>query len=139
MDYPIKLKRDDDGTFLATSVDFPELTTFGEDREDALRHAVDALEEAIAGRIARREEIPQPSKGRNRAHLPTQTEIKVLLYNAMQEQGVRKSELARRLRWHTPQVDRLLNLRHASRMDQIESAFDALGARLSIEVERTGE
>ncbi len=138
MDYPIKLKRDDDGTFLATSVDFPELATFGEDREDALRHAVDALEEAIAGRIARREEIPQPSTGRNRAHLPTQTEIKVLLYIAMREQGVRKSELARRLRWHTPQVDRLLNLRHASRMDQIESAFNALGARLSIEVERTG-
>ncbi len=135
MDYPIKLTRDDDGSLLATSKDFPELTTFGEDREDALRRAVGAIEEAIAGRIARRQEIPEPSKGRNRVHLPTQTEIKVLLYNAMREQGVRKSELARRLRCHTPQVDRLLNLRHASRMDQIESAFDALGARLSIEVE----
>lgn len=136
MDYPIRLNRDNDGTYLATSKDFPELTTFGEDREDALRHAVDALEEAIAARIARREDIPQPSKGRNRVHLPTQTEIKVLLYSAMREQGVRKSDLAKRLRWHTPQVDRLLNIRHASRMDQIESAFGALGARLLIEVKR---
>ncbi len=136
MDYPIKLTRDEDGSLLATSVDFPELTTFGDDREDALHHAVDAIEEAIAARIAHRREIPQPSKGRNRVHLPTQTEIKVLLYIAMREQGVRKSELARRLRWHLPQVDRLLNLNHASRMDQIESAFDALGMRLSIAVER---
>ena len=136
MDYPIKLTHDDDGSILATCKDFPELTTFGEDREDALRHAVDAIEEAIAARIARREDIPQASKGRNRAFLPTQTEIKVLLYMAMREQGVRKSELARRLRWHTPQVDRLLNIRHASRMDQLESAFEALGARLSIEVKR---
>ena len=136
MDYPIRLAQDDNGTFLATSVDFPELSTFGDDRDDALRHAVDALEEAIAARIARREDIPQASKGRNRVYLPTQTEIKVLLYIAMREQGVRKSELAKRLRWHTPQVDRLLNLRHASRMDQIQSAFNALGARLSIAVER---
>lgn len=135
MDYPIKLTRDEDGSLLATSKDFPELTTFGEDRDDALRHAVDALEEAIAGRIARREDIPAPSKGRNRVYLPTQTEIKVLLYNAMREQGVRKSDLAKRLRWHAPQVDRLLDLGHASRMDQFESAFDALGVRLSIEVE----
>ena len=135
MDYPIKLTRDDDGSFLATSRDFPELTTFGGDRKGALRHAVDALEEAIAGRIARREAIPAPSKGRNRVHLPTQTKIKVLLYNAMRDQGVRKSDLAKRLGWHAPQVDRLLDLGHASRMDQFESAFDALGVRLSIEVE----
>ena len=134
MDYPIKLTRDGD-TYLATSRDFPELTTFGEDREDALRHAVDALEEAIAGRIAHRQAIPAPSKGRNRVHLPTQTEIKVLLYNAMRDQGVRKSDLAKRLRWHAPQVDRLLDLGHASRMDQFESAFGALGVRLSIAVE----
>ena len=44
MDYPIRLNRDGD-TYLATSKDFPELTTFGEDREDALQHVVDALEE----------------------------------------------------------------------------------------------
>ncbi len=134
MDYPIKLTRDGD-TYLATSKDFPELTTFGEDREDALRHAVDAMEEVIATRIAHRQEIPPPSKGHNRVRLPTQTEIKVLLYTAMLDQGVRKSELARRLRCHLPQIDRLLDLNHASRMDQLESAFDALGVRLSIEIE----
>ena len=136
LSYPIRFRRDDNGTVVATCRDFPELTTFGDDRDDALGHAVDALEEAIAARIAKRGDIPAPSNGRTRATLPVQTEIKVLLYNAMREQGVRKSELARRLRWHLPQVDRLFDLRHASRMDQLESAFTALGARLSIEVVR---
>lgn len=134
LSYPIRFRQDDNDTVLATCRDFPELTTFGDDRDDALLNAIDALEEAIAARIARREDIPAPSPGRHRATLPAQTEMKVLLYNAMREQGVRKAELARRLKWHVPQVDRLFDLRHASRMDQIESAFSALGARLSVEV-----
>ena len=47
--YPITLE-EDDGAMLATSPDFPELTSFGDDADDALAHAVDALEEAIAAR-----------------------------------------------------------------------------------------
>ena len=43
LSYPIELE-DDDGTVLATSRDFPELTTFGDDRAEALARAVDALE-----------------------------------------------------------------------------------------------
>jgi antitoxin HicB len=134
--YPIRYRRDDNGTFLVIAPDFPELTTFGDDRDDAMNHAADALEEAIAARIARREDVPAPSAGRNTVILPAQTEIKVLLYKTMREKGVRKSELARRLRWHMPQVDRLFDFRHASRLDQLESAFTALGTRLSFQVTR---
>jgi antitoxin HicB len=132
LSYPIDLTDDDNGTVLATSPDFPELTTFGEDRDDALLHAVDALEEAIAARIAHREDVPVPSAGRYRAALPTQTALKVLLYRAMRERGVRKAELARRLHWKGPQVDRLLDLRHASRLKQLDDAFHALGLTLAI-------
>ena len=132
LSFPIRLTEEEDGTFLATSPDFPELTTFGEDREDALLHAVDALEEAIAARIAHREEIPTPSKGRHQVVLPTQTAMKVQLYRLAKAQGVTKAELARRLHWHGPQVDRLFDLNHASRMDQIDAAMSALGARVTV-------
>mgnify|MGYP001497239528 CR=1 FL=1 len=54
----------------------------------------------------------------------------------MRREGVHKAELARRLHWHKPQVDRLFDFRHASRMDQLESAFLALGVRLNVEVTR---
>jgi antitoxin HicB len=47
---------------------------------------------------------------------------------------VRKADLARRLGCHMRQVDRLLDLRHASRLDQIEAAFAALHKRVVIEI-----
>jgi hypothetical protein len=43
-------------------------------------------------------------------------------------------ELARRLNWHLRQVDRLLDLLHASQLDQLEAAFRALGKRLAVEI-----
>ena len=58
--YPIKLEPDDNGTLLVTCPALPEVTTFGEDEEDAKRRAADAIEEALAARIADGTEIPQP-------------------------------------------------------------------------------
>ena len=61
---------------------------------------------------------------------------KAALYEAMREQGVGRAELARRLRWHLPQVNRVLDLRHASRMEHVEAALAALGLRLIVDVAR---
>ena len=107
--YPITLE-DDDGTLLATSPDFPELTTFGDDRKD----------------------IPTPSQGETYAVLPTLTSVKVMLYQGMREQGVGKAELARRLGWHMPQVDRVLDVQHRSRLDMMDAALGAIGQRLHV-------
>ncbi len=59
---------------------------------------------------------------------------KVFLSNEMILQGVRKAELARRMGVHMPQVDRLLNVRHASRIEQVESALGQLGRRLDVSI-----
>ena len=131
--YSIALE-DDDGTLLATSPDFPELTTFGTDGEDALARAADALEEAIAARIHDGRDIPSPSQGRQVAVLPTLTAVKVMLYQGMREQGIGKAELARRLGWHLPQVDRILDVHHNSRMDQVDAAMGAIGRHLHVKV-----
>ncbi len=129
--YPIVLE-DDHGAVLATSPDFPELTTFGDDREEALARAGDALEEAIAARIHDRRDIPAPSRGEISAVLPTLTSVKVMLYQGMRDQGVGKAELARRLGWHMPQVDRVLDVNHHSRLDQMDAALGAIGKRLQV-------
>ena len=131
--YPIVLD-DDDGAILVTVPDFPEVTTFGEDREEAIARAGDALEEAIAARIHDRAAIPVPSRGKAYAPLPTLTSVKVLLYQGMREQGVGKAELARRLGWHLPQVDRVLDVEHHSRLDQMDAALGAIGRRLEVTV-----
>ncbi len=135
MRYPVKLTHDDNGTVLVTAVDFPEVVTYGDDRDDALARAVDAIETALMGRIAGREEIPRPGKtGKTFAVLPALTAAKLSLYWAMHEDGVGKAALAKRLGWHLPQIDRLLDLNHASKLDAIEAALAAMGRNLEIKV-----
>jgi antitoxin HicB len=134
--YPVDLEPDTNGTVLVTFPDFAEAATFGDDEDDALLRAVDALETVLAARIDDREDIPAPSPvaGRPCAVLPALTAAKVLLYRTMREAGIRKADLARRLGWHGPQIDRLLDLNHASRLDQIEAALAALGKRLTVDL-----
>ena len=90
--YPIQLEEDD--AVLVTSPDFPELTTFGVDRDEAVARAAYALEEAIAARIHDGKDIPLPSSGPDYAVLSTLTAVKVMLYRGMKEQGIGKAELA---------------------------------------------
>lgn len=135
MRYPVKLAADDNGTILVTLPDFPEVITFGDDREDALARAVDAIETALMGRIAAREDIPRTGKmGKNFAVLPALTAAKLALYWAMRDEKIGKATLARKLGWHLPQIDRLLDMRHASKLGAIEAALSALGRTLEIKV-----
>jgi len=134
--YHVKLSKDTNGTILAEIPDVPEAVTFGDDREEAVLRAPDAIETVLIGYMADRRAIPMPRAGAKRpyATLPALTEAKLALYSEMQAAKVGKAELARRLNCHLPQIDRLLDLRHASRLDQLESAFHALGKQLSVEI-----
>jgi antitoxin HicB len=136
--YPVRLSRDTNGTILVDFPDVPEAHTFGEDEDEALMQAVDALESALSMYIDDRRDIAKPSPVKRRGKfvtVPALTEAKLALYSAMRAQRVGKAELARRLNCHLPQVDRLLDLLHSSRLDQLESAFRALGKRITIVVE----
>jgi antitoxin HicB len=135
--YPVSLEPDENGTLLVTCPDLPELATWGEDEGDSLRRAADAIEEALAARIAHRDDIPEPSAARGRPipSLPPLTVAKVALYRAALTSGVTKAELARRLGWHAPQIDRLFDLRHRSKIEQIDQALRILGKQLVVSVQ----
>jgi antitoxin HicB len=137
--YPAALTSDPDGGFTVTFRDVPEAITEGDTREEALLRAEDALESALAMYITAKEPLPAsstPKFGEEMVPLSALGMAKTALYDAMREQGVGRAELARRLRWHLPQVSRLLDLRHASRMEHVEAALAALGLRLIIDVAR---
>jgi len=147
--YPIKLAPDDNGTLMVTCPLLPEVTSFGDDEADAMRHAVSAIEEALAARVDDGLDIPAPptrASARSRASstryggravaLPLMTALKVALYRALRETGITRAELMRRLGWNRESVDRLFRLDHASRLDQIEAAFKALGRRVDLSIER---
>ena len=134
--YRVKLSKDTNGTILVEVPDIPGAVTFGEDREEALLRAPDAIETVLIGYMADRRDIPMPGAGVKGPFvtLPALTEAKLALYQSMRAAGVGKAALARRLNCHMPQIDRLVDLRHASRLDQLEAAFRALGKQLSVEV-----
>jgi antitoxin HicB len=136
-DYPVTLTQDD-GTVLVTFKDVPEAITFGTDESEALMHAVDALETGLSFYIDDKRPLPMPSKPKRGQQTVSPTALecaKLGLYQAMMDQGIRKTDLARRLGWHLPQVDRLFNLKHSSHIKHVETAAIVLGKRLVMSVE----
>jgi antitoxin HicB len=133
--YPVVLEPDD-GTILVTFPDVPGAITFGDDEEDALYRAVDALETMLGAMIADREPIPNPSPTRGRPTVsPTLLgALKVTAYEAMRGRGWRKADLARAMGLNPRQIDRLLDLRHASTIAQLETALTVCGKRAEVAV-----
>jgi len=135
-DYPVTLTPDD-GTVLVTFADVPEAITFGMDEDEALLNAIDALETGLSFYVDARKALPvasQPATGQKTVRPSALECAKLGVYKAMTDQGIKKAELARRLGWHMPQVDRLFDLRHASRLDQIEAAANVLGKHVHVQV-----
>lgn len=135
--YPVRITTEG-SAFLAQFPDVPIAHTFGDSKKECLRSALDALETAFIALMSDRSTIPEPSRirrGMDSVTLPALAEAKISLYREMLAADMRKAELARRLGWHKPQVDRLLDLRHDSRLDQIERAFAVLGKRMRIAIE----
>ena len=136
-DYPVVLEEQPEGGFVVTFPDVPEAITQGEDEDEALLYAVDALETALSFYVDARKPLPKASKAKRgqRVVSPSALECaKLGIYQAMTEQGIKKAELARRLTWHMPQGDRLFDFKHSSRMDQIEDAARALGCFLVVNI-----
>jgi len=137
-DYPVRLEAADEGGFTVTFPDVPGAITEGDDRDEALGRAVDALETILAAYIRDGRDIPKPGRrARKTTVRPSALScIKLSVYQAMREQKIGKAELARRLGWHLPQVDRILDLRHSSRIEQVEAALGAMGLTMRVEVEK---
>jgi antitoxin HicB len=131
---PISVQADDNDTFLITSPMLPEVTTFAETADDIERRARDAVEEAIAGRIAGWKDIV-PQEGDQYVRLPLLSGLKLALFLLCKTQGVTRADLMRRMNVQRETVDRLFRLDHASKLDQIEDAFRAIGKEVDLSVE----
>lgn len=139
--YPIRVEEDrsegQDWGYVVTFPDLSEAITSGKDHSEALTNAIDCLETALAWRMKLGEDIPIPSPAAGRPTLAPGSLIasKAALYLAMRREGVRPAELARRMGVGQPAISRLLNPRYASKPDQFDAAFRALGKRLVFELE----
>ena len=135
LNYPVTLSQDTNDTVLVGFPDFPEANSVGDDVTDALKNAVDALETAIDICFDERRPVPLPSAPAAEQRviaLPALETAKVLLWNEMHAQQLRKADLARKLNVHMPQVDRLFDIKHSSKIEFVEQAAKALGKTLTV-------
>lgn len=135
MRYPVKLIRQAVDNYAVTFPDIPEAFTLGDSEEDALRHAVDALETALDFYFEHDRPVPKPSvpkRGQRLVELPASVSAKVLLFNELLAQKVRPVELAKRLAIPRQHVNRLLDPRHPTKIDSIAAALKALGKTLEM-------
>lgn len=137
-EYAVKLSAADEGGFVVSCRDLPQLVTQGEDEADALREAADAMDEVFAAYMQGGLAFPAPTKARRGERLvspPAETVAKAALCTAMREVGISKVQLAKKLGVDEKEVRRLLDPHYGSKLPRIAQAIDALGRRLVIGLE----
>jgi len=139
-EYQVVLAPAEEGGFVVTCRNHPEVITQGENEQDVLQQASNAMEEAFALRIDDSLDFPRPSRRRQNKVLvspPAEMVAKAALYVAMREANVTKADLAKRLGVDERKVRRLLDPHHGSKLPRIAEAIGTLGMRLRIELART--
>ena len=137
--YPADVRQDPEGKDWV--VRFPDLkgaNTGGFSLDEALREAPDCLGSYLARLLTQRKPVPEPSATRKKQHLipvPFWVAPKIALYQAMREQAISNSELARRLNVGETVVRRMLDPDHATKATRIEAALLAVGKRLFVAVD----
>ena len=134
-EYAVLLKPAEEGGFIVTCRDLPEVITQGEDIVSALAEATDAMDEVFAAYILGKLEFPSPSKVRRGEYLvapPAETVAKAALYVAMREAGISNVQLAKRLGVDEKEVRRMLDPHYGSKLPRIAQAIKLLGKRLVI-------
>ena len=92
--------------------------------------AKEALEVAMDFYFEDRRPVPMPSnpkRGQAVVELPASVSAKVLLLNEMLRQNVRPIDLARRMGTTKQEVNRLTDLRHATKIDRVDDGAAGAG------------
>ncbi|MDR0250689.1 MAG: type II toxin-antitoxin system HicB family antitoxin [Burkholderiales bacterium] len=136
MRYPVIIEKDGDG-FLAKFPDIPEALAGGDTYEEAVSEAEGTLAVAMEFYFEDRRPVPMPSKperGQETIELPASVSAKVLLLNEMLRQKISNVELARRIGSQPREIQRIIDLGHATKIDTIAKALAALGKHLDFKL-----
>ncbi len=136
MYYPAKFEKED-SSYNVTFRDIPEAITCGDDWNDAINVAEDALLTAMDLYCKDHRQVPMPSelqKDEVMIAIPVRVFAKILLLNAMIEQNISNVELANRLKLRPQQVQQIIDLEHSTKIDMIARALSAIGKCLKISI-----
>jgi antitoxin HicB len=128
---------DEDG-LVVSFPDVPEAITQGDDLDDAIAMAEEALGLALLTYPERGLPLPRAkTKGKEFIAIAPEPDVaaKLAVLEAFRAAEISKSELARRLGKDEKEVRRILDPAHATKLRPLTEALRALGQRLVIGVE----
>ena len=137
-DYTLEIHHDEKAGIWLSCVEIPEMHASGDSLAEALRDTADAMDAALSIYVDQRRAIPAgrwQSDAATRLHLSALTAAKVALWNTMLEVGVSRGELAERLGCSRQVVDRLVDILHTSKIEQVERGLAVLGRRINVSIE----
>ncbi|CAI0732089.1 Antitoxin HicB [Serratia liquefaciens] len=117
--------------------DFPEQQAACYKREDIELEAQESLLLAIAMEMEEGRTVPAPSPAlpdELAIHLPVLVKLKLELHNIMLAGATSKADLARKLGFNAGQMDRLLDVAYASKVEALEQALYLLGYEVQTSV-----
>ncbi|WP_145544575.1 hypothetical protein, partial [Yersinia massiliensis] len=97
------------------------------------------IKNGIAAEMEERRPVPAPSALQSddiAVHVPILVRLKAELHNAMLATQTRKADLARKLGLNAAQMDRLLDVYYASKVEALEQALYLLGFEADVAVRK---
>lgn len=135
--YGATITADPDGGFVVTFADVPEAITAGDNQEEAIHNAREALSLALRGIALAGRELPQPlATGGTPIAVEADTAAKLAVIVAFRDAGISKTELARRLGKTEAEARRILDPDHGSKIGLLQDALHALGQEIVISVRK---
>jgi antitoxin HicB len=136
--YPVRITFDSNlKEFTGECRDFFNLKISGRSLREVQKQVHARLLAEIARYIREGIIVPEPSSGEPGEDLirfSLLVRLKVALHNTMRTRGLRKSWLAQEMKLHAPQISRMLDVYHFSRVDMLEKALFLTGAIIHVSV-----
>lgn len=139
--YPIALETGPEGEIEARARVVPLLVTSGHTEAEVLALAAGALAVALSRYVFDDADFPAPSAplpGEQIVAPPPLAAAKFAVIAAWRAVDITKTELAARLGLAEGEVRRILDPRHATKLDRLAAAAEALGKRIVIGIEDVG-
>ncbi len=137
MRYPVTIEKVD-GSYVV-SISHPDGRFQGaceaSTRDKALAETHGLIAAMITDSMASGEIVPEPSRcerGNGWVYMHPLLAAKASIYNEMRVSKKRKADIARAMGVNQKQVDRILNPKHHSTLDQLQSAAASLGKHLDL-------
>ncbi|MGG4662089.1 type II toxin-antitoxin system HicB family antitoxin [Providencia vermicola] len=133
---------EEEGAFEINFYDFPDIQGVTFCKDDVELEAEEVLLATLSELVTSRKAIPLPQERTESAfpvYLPILVCLKVALHNAMLDTKTLRVDLARKMNINAQQIERLLDVHYASKIEMLEQALYLLDYEAKVTVKKRSQ